>query len=1057
MQPSAKPAPLPTGLTFTNNGGGFGTLSGTPAAGTGGTYSLTVTAANGVAPDATQTFTLTVNEAPAITSAAQKTFTVGQSDSFTVTTAGFPIAGTLSKSGALPTGLTFTDNHDGTATISGTPAAATGGTYTLTLGDTNGISPDASQAFTLTVNQAPAITSAASKTFTVGTNDSFTVTTTGFPTAGTLSEIGAPPRGPDVHRQPQRHRHHRRYPAAATGGTYTLTLGDTNGVAPDASQTFTLTVNQAPTITSAATTTFAVGQSGSFTVTTSGFPVAGALTEVGGLPSGVTFTDNHDGTATLAGTPAAATGGSYTLTLGDNNGVTPAAAQTFTLLVNQPPTITSAATTTFTVGQSGSFMVSTAGFPVAGTLTESGTLPTGLTFTDNHDGTATLSGTPAAATGGTYTLTLGDTNGVTPAATQTFTLVVNQAPAITSAATKTFTVGQNDSFTVTTSGFPVAGTLSESGPLPSGLTFTDNHDGTATLSGTPAAATGGSYTLTLGDTNGVTPAASQVFTLLVNQAPAITSAATTTFKVGQSSSFTVTTSGFPANGTLSESGNLPTGVTFTDNHDGTATLFGTPAAATGGSYTLTLGDTNGVAPAATQTFTLLVNQAPAITSAATKTFTVGQSDSFTVTTSGFPVAGTLSESGPLPSGLTFTDNHDGTATITGTPAAATGGAYTLTLGDTNGVTPAASQVFTLLVNQAPAITSAATTTFKVGQSGSFTVTTSGFPANGTLSESGNLPAGLTFTDNHDGTATLSGTPAAATGGSYTLTLGDTNGVTPAASQVFTLVVNQAPAITSAATTTFAVGQSGSFTVTTTGFPTAGILSESGALPTGVTFTDNHDGTATLSGTPAAGSGRTYALNLGFSNDVSPDATQTFTLTVDEAPAFTSAATKVFTVGSNQSFTVSTSGFPNAGALSEAGALPAGLSFTDNHDGTATISGTPAAATGGTYHLTLGDNNGISPAASQALTLIVQQAAAITSDASTTFTAGQPGSFTIASTGFPTGAMHETGNLPSGLSFVDNEDGTATIAGTPDANTGGTYNLVLTVSNGVVPDATQSLR
>ena len=40
-----------------------GVLSGTPAAGTGGTYTLTFTAHNGVGSDATQSFTLTVNQA----------------------------------------------------------------------------------------------------------------------------------------------------------------------------------------------------------------------------------------------------------------------------------------------------------------------------------------------------------------------------------------------------------------------------------------------------------------------------------------------------------------------------------------------------------------------------------------------------------------------------------------------------------------------------------------------------------------------------------------------------------------------------------------------------------------------------------------------------------------------------------------------------------------------------------------------------------------------------------------------------------------------------------
>ena len=57
-------------MTFVDNGDGTATLAGTPAAGTGGTYPLTITAANGVLPDATQSFTLTVDQAPAITSAA---------------------------------------------------------------------------------------------------------------------------------------------------------------------------------------------------------------------------------------------------------------------------------------------------------------------------------------------------------------------------------------------------------------------------------------------------------------------------------------------------------------------------------------------------------------------------------------------------------------------------------------------------------------------------------------------------------------------------------------------------------------------------------------------------------------------------------------------------------------------------------------------------------------------------------------------------------------------------------------------------------------------------
>jgi hypothetical protein len=93
---------------------------------------------------------------------------------------------------------------------------------------------------------------------------------------------------------------------------------------------------------------------------------------------------------------------------------------------------------------------------------------------------------------------------------------------------------------------------------------------------------------------------------------------------------------------------------------------------------------------------------------------------------------------------------------------------------------------------------------------------------------------------------------------------------------------EAPAITSGAEVDFTAGSSGTFAVTSTGSPTA-FLSESGSLPSGVSFIDNGDGSATLSGTPIAGSAGSYPIAITASNGVSPDATQSFTLTVKGPP------------------------------------------------------------------------------------------------------------------------------------------------------------------------------
>ena len=234
-----------------------------------------------------------------------------------------------------------------------------------------------------------------------------------------------------------------------------------------------------------------------------------------------------------------------------------------------------------------------------------------------------------------------------------------------------------------------------------------------------------------------------------------------------------------------------------------------------------------------------------------------------MTTTGFP-ASTLTRGGvALPAGVTFVDNGNGTGTLSGTPAAGTGGTYALTFTASNGVGAPAVQSFTLTVSGAPTFTSANNTTFTVGSAGTFTVTTVGSPTPA-ISVTGTLPSGVTFTDNGNGTATLSGTPAAGTGGTYPLTLTATNSA-GTGTQSFTLTVQQAPAITSANAATFIVGVAGSFTVTTTGFPPPAITRGGVALPAGVTFVDNGNGTGTLSGTPAAGTGGTYAITFIASN------------------------------------------------------------------------------------------------------------------------------------------------------------------------------------------------
>ncbi len=999
---------LPAGVSFNPS---TGVLSGTPQAGTSGSFPIVFTASNGIGTAATQDFTLTVDVAPTITSVNNTTFTVGTNGSFTVTATGTPTP-TLEGNGLLPNGVVF---DDATGLLSGTPLAGTGGTYELTFAAFNGVSPNASQAFVLTVDAAPNIVSSNSTTFVVGTAGSFTVAAHGFPLPS-FTEMGALPAGVSFNPStgvlsgtPQ----------TGTGGTYPLQITAANGVSPAATQAFTLIVNAAPAITSANTVTFTVGTSGSFTVTASGMPTP-TFTETGTLPIGLSF---NDATGALSGTPSTGGGGIYNLTFTATNGLTPEATQGFVLTVNETPSITSNNSTTFTTGTAGTFTVTANGFPNA-TFAEGGTLPTGVSF---NSSTGVLSGTPQAGSGGVYDLTFTPSNSVGTGTAQAFTLVVDQAPVITSANGTTFTVGTAGSFTVTVTGTP-ASTFSETGTLPNGVTFNDL---TGALSGTPQAGTGGTYPLTITASNGVSPNGSQSFGLIVDQSPAFTSANAATFTAGIANTFDVMASGFPAP-TFTESGTLPTGVTF---NDATGMLSGTPFGGVIGSFPVTFTASNGVGATASQNFNLIVVTPSVITSANSTTFVVGTAGGFTVTVSGNPVP-TLSESGTLPNGLSF---NAGTDSISGTPATGTGGTYTLTFTASNGASPNVTQTFTLIVDELPAITSTNTATFTVGTVGTFSLASTGFPAP-TFNEAGTLPPGLGFTP----TGVLSGSPLPGTGGTYSVTFTPLNTVGVGLGQIFTIIVQQAPQITSPATTTFTVGTFGSFTETASGFPTAS-FTETGTLPSGVGFNDS---TGLLSGTPQPGSGGNYTLTITPVNAAATGASQTFTLVVNEVPSITSANSVTFTAGTNGTFTVTANGFP-AATFAETGTLPSGLSFDTS---TGVLSGTPLAGTGGSYSLQFTPMNSAGTGTAQPFMLIVLQAPAITSANAATFTVGTAGSFNVTATGFPAPTFAESGALPTGVTFNDT---TGLLSGTPDTGTAGTYTLTLTAMNGVDTDVTQT--
>ena len=427
----ASPAITPSSVTSTQ------IVATIPAADitTAGTVNVTVTNPAGGGTSNALAFTINSSgQAPAITSASGATFTVGTAGTFTVTTTGSPTP-SITETGALPSPVTFKDNGNGTATLSGIPAAGTAGSYPITIKASNGVGTAATQSFTLTVNGG----GGGGSGFTYVTGSVTGVNNWGSTSGTTVSvALHQAPKAGDL----------LICMANWQSGTATASMSDPNngtwkpigsakaGIATNAA--FSGQLFYVPSAVSASTTvTLTVSTSVAFrafecaeysysgTIAFDGTPQYSTTPASGGIAtiSGVTTTNSNDlvfagciGVTTTCSTGAGYTGlndnntfnvtsgtfgnsfvglngqmfeykiaagpGAQTATFGTgtpNDDVTLGTGGIHRNSVNQAPTITSASSTTFTVGTNASFTVTTTGNPIP-SLTETGSLPSGVTF-----------------------------------------------------------------------------------------------------------------------------------------------------------------------------------------------------------------------------------------------------------------------------------------------------------------------------------------------------------------------------------------------------------------------------------------------------------------------------------------------------------------------------------------------------------------------------------------------------------------------------------------------------------------------------------------------------
>lgn len=339
----------------------------------------------------------------------------GSSNSVAVFAAGEPTP-SLSETGA-PTWVTLIDDGGGNGTLVISPdTTVSSGDYSFKLTATNfglgGVQNHADETFTVTVSQAPKITSDPTYTAAPAAAFSIPVTATGTPIP-TLSATGLP--AGVTFTDNMNRTGTLSGSSSVTPGVYTFILGALN-VAGSDSQPFTLTVSSAtpPAFTSASSVTVPYGEAlPPITITASGAP-APVITELGPLPTGVTF-NGGTGSATLSGSPTDSTPTVdvvyiVTFTASNAGGSVP---QTFMLTVSarSHPTITSPShnsPTTTKKNKSFSFTVTGTGFQSGLSVTSAGMSNINVAFVNSTS--ITVAGT-ASGTTQSYAFTVQNPDG----------------------------------------------------------------------------------------------------------------------------------------------------------------------------------------------------------------------------------------------------------------------------------------------------------------------------------------------------------------------------------------------------------------------------------------------------------------------------------------------------------------------------------------------------------------------------------------------------------------------------------------------------------------------
>jgi len=986
---------LPNGLTLSSSG----LVSGTPTV--VGAYPIVVQVTDSQGCTGTSsTYTIHIAcQTITVTNPAVSNGTAGTPFSQTFTQSGAIGSATFSTSSVLPAGLTLSAG----GVLSGTPTQTGTFPIVVTVTDSNGCSGNG-PTYNLVIHcQTITVTNPANNSGTVNTAFSATFTQSGAIGGATFSTSSTLPTGI----------------ALSSGGVLSgtptqtgsfpivVTVTDGNGCT-GSGPTYTLTIScQTITVTNPAANSATVNSPFSATFTASNTVGTTTFTTASALPAGIALAAN----GTLSGTPTQTGSFPIVVTATDSNGCS-GSGPTYTLTVAcQVITVNNPANSTGTAGSPFSATFTASNTVGATTFTTASALPSGITLSSG----GVLSGTPTVVGTFPIVVTATDANGCSGSG-PTYNLVINcQTITVNAPPNNAAVAGSPFSATFTASNTIGATTFSETGALPSGVSFTSG----GVLSGTPMQTGSFPIVVTATDSNGCQGSAG--YTLVVAcQTITVTNPAVNTGTANSPFSQTFTASNTIGTTTFSTASALPTGMTLSTS----GVLSGTPTVVGTFPIVVTATDSNGCSgsgPTYNLTIscqTITVNNPPQTTGTVNAPFSVQFTASNTIGTT------TFSTSSTLPAGLSFASN----GTLSGTPMQPGTFPIVVTATDGNGCT-GTSSTYNLVINcQVITVTNPANNNGTVGVPFSEQFTQNGALGTATFSTSSTLPTGLTLSTS----GLLSGTPTQSGTFNITVTVTDSNGCTGSSVYNLTIACNTI-SVTNPAQSTFTAGQSFSVTFTQSGGNGTVTWSESGALPSGVTL---NSATGVLSGATSQTGSFPITVTATDANGCSGSSNYTLTITCNSI-TITNPSTNSGTAGQPFSAQFTASGLLGGGTWSETGVLPTGITLSTS----GLLSGTTSQT--GTFPITVKvtDTNGCFATSSYTLT-IACQTITVTNPAVTTGTAGVPFSQTFTATGILGTATWSTAStLPTGMTL---NASTGVLSGTPTQS--GTFPIVATVTD-----------